>query len=72
MGADALVELAEDHDLQLLTPEGAITFDNHAGSTGGQTTLDLTWATPDIAEQLVSCMVWDNWRFVADHTPVAT
>jgi exonuclease III len=72
IGADALIELIEDHDLQLLTPEGAITFDNRAGSTGGQTTLDLTWATPDITDQLVSCVVQDDWRFVADHTPVAT
>jgi hypothetical protein len=72
IGANALIKLIEDHDLQLLTPEGAITFDNRAGSTGVQTTLDLTWATPDITDQLVSCVVQDNWRFVADHTPVAT
>jgi hypothetical protein len=35
MGANALIKLAEDHDLQLLTPEGAIIFNNRAGATGG-------------------------------------
>lgn len=70
--ADELVNLAADHGLELLTPPGTITYEKHTGRGRHQTTIDLAWATTQVADRLVRCQDRWDWLHAADHIPIIT
>jgi ribonuclease HI len=63
-----LLTIIEGFDLQLLTAPGTPT---HRWK-GGETTIDLTFASTDVADRTIYCKVDANLDHDSDHLPIAT
>src|SRR4051794_16469672 len=57
-----LLQVTEDKDLTLLTPPGAVTFDN-----GYQSTIDLAFCSSGLANRVVCCQVSEKLAHDSDH-----
>jgi hypothetical protein len=55
--ANELVDLAADHQLELLLPSNTVTYEKNRH----QTTIDLVWGTPQLADRLVKCQARQDW-----------
>lgn len=62
------VILAEQYYLAQLVPTGTITYSEGLGKS----TIDLFFATPLIAESLLTCKIADNLDHHSDHMPIVT
>ena len=68
--ADALIDIINTSQLQLLTPEGMPTFKPRKRS--GATTIDLTLATINTADTMVKCGITRKLNFDSDHEALVT
>jgi hypothetical protein len=66
LGADKLIELCDETDLDLWLEPGTVTRDQN----GEQTTIDLVFGTPDLTERLVVCELAFDCHADSDHLPI--
>ena len=66
--AEDLLRLMGEHQMELLLPLGAVTFDGQ----GGQTTIDLVFGTPWVQQRRIFCGVREDLDHQSDHLPVVT
>lgn len=66
--SEDLLSVVEEYGLQLLLKKGTITYKE----AGHQSTTDLVFATPFIAESLISCKVSQDNEYGSDHYPIIT
>ncbi|EDN02399.1 predicted protein [Histoplasma mississippiense (nom. inval.)] len=65
--AEELVTLMADQQLELLIPQGTVTYDEH----NRQTTIDLALGTPWIHERKAYCGLREDLDHQSDHQPIA-
>ena len=65
--ADQLLTLVEDFQLQLITVPGTAT---HRWQ-GGESTIDLTFASEDVASNVIRCKIDRRLDYDSDHLPIA-
>ena len=65
--AERLLTIAEDFQLELLTVPGTTT---HRWQ-GGETTIDLTFASEDVAANMIHCKIDRKLDYDSDHLPIA-
>ena len=63
--ADKLTELTDKHGFQLLTEPGTVTF----SARRARTTVDLAFATEDLAAMVVQCRIAEEIDHDSDHLP---
>ncbi|OQE08718.1 hypothetical protein PENFLA_c128G08495 [Penicillium flavigenum] len=68
LGADRLIELCDETDLDLWLEPGTVTRDQNRE----QTTIDLFFGTPGLTERLVVCELALDCHADSDHLPVRT
>ena len=68
--SDELLELMEDHDLQLLLPPGTITYP--CNTAAGGTTIDLVWGNEKAEECMLKCQISADNDHGSDHLPIET
>ena len=61
-----LLSVVEEYGLQLLLKKGSITYEE----ARHQSTIDLVFAIPFIAESLISCKVSQDNEYGSDHYPI--
>jgi hypothetical protein len=66
--ADRLVDLILSYDLSLASPKGGVTWE----ARGQSSTIDLTFLSPRLQEQVVRCEIREDLDFGADHYPIST
>ena len=66
--ADALIEATTHRNMELILPQGTVTW--RSGNSMG--TLDLTFATSGIAEQVLQCQPCEELDSGSDHIPIIT
>ena len=64
--ADRLIDIAQQANLQLLTPSGTITW----SARGSQSTIDLAFGSESITNRLLTCSVREDLDHGSDHWPV--
>jgi endonuclease/exonuclease/phosphatase family metal-dependent hydrolase len=65
--AEELLVIVEAFQLQLITVPGTATHRWH----GGESTIDLTFASEDIASNVVHCKIDRRLDYDSDHLPIA-
>ena len=66
--ADRLIDLILSYDLALASPKGGVTWE----ARGQSSTIDLTFLSPRLREQIVRCEIREDLDFGADHYPIST
>ena len=66
--ADRLIDLILSYDLSLASPKGGVTWE----ARGQSSTIDLTFLSPRLKEQIVRCEIREDLDFGADHYPILT
>lgn len=66
--ADDLIETTTNSNMELILPQGTVTW----RSGGSMSTLDLAFATPRIAEQVLRCQPCEELDSDSDHVPIIT
>lgn len=66
--ADTLIEITAQSNLQLILPQGTMTW--RSGSS--MSTLDLSFAMPGITEQVLQCQPCEELDSDSDHIPIIT
>lgn len=69
IGCESLLELVDEHELQLLTRPGTATY---IRGTTTPSTLDLTFCSPGLSDKVISCQVQEDIDHDSDHYPVET
>lgn len=66
--AEGLIETMQEHQMDLITPEGLVTWKTR----GSQSTLDLAFTSPAITSQVLSHQVSEELESSSDHLPICT
>ncbi|EED18994.1 reverse transcriptase, putative [Talaromyces stipitatus ATCC 10500] len=66
--ATELINLMDEHGLEQLLPPGTITYER----VNAKSTIDLVWASHNLANRVVSCDTKPEWWYGADHVPIST
>ena len=66
--ADSLVDLILSYNLSLASPKGGVTWE----ARGQSSTIDLTFLSPRLKEQVIRCEIREDLDFGADHYPIST
>ena len=66
--ADHLIDLILSYDLSLASPKGEVTWE----ARGQSSTIDLTFLSLRLVEQVVRCEIRKDLDFGADHYPIST
>jgi ribonuclease HI/exonuclease III len=70
--ADTLIEHMRNADLSLTLPKGTITRDIQVGQHAERTTIDLAFASPNLATQVKHCRIAREVEQSSDHLPIET
>ncbi|EED15757.1 hypothetical protein TSTA_051940, partial [Talaromyces stipitatus ATCC 10500] len=66
--ATKLINLMDEHGLKQLLPLGTITYER----VNTKSTIDLVWASHNLANRVVSCDTKPEWWYGADHVSIST
>ena len=66
--ANCLIDLILSYDLSLASPKGGVTWE----ARGQSSTIDLTFLSPRLKEQVIRCEIREDLDFGADHYPIST
>ena len=66
--ADHLIYTILSHELVLVSPKGGVTWE----ARGQSSTIDLTFLSPRLREQVVRCEIREDLSFGSDHYPIST
>ncbi|EED11577.1 reverse transcriptase, putative [Talaromyces stipitatus ATCC 10500] len=66
--ATELIDLMDEHRLEQLLPPGTITYER----ANAKSTIDLVWASHNLANRVVNCDTKREWWYGADHVPILT
>ena len=66
--ADKLIEIASNYSLELATPRGIVTW----RSRGTQSTIDLSFISDTLSNELLRCNARVDLAHASDHLPIET